>query len=195
MAADTRMAVIAAATKLFGERGWATSVRDVAREAGVAVETVYSVVGSKRELLKVTIDVGLVGDDEPVALAERHEFVALGTGDRATRLASAAAMMTDQYSRVAALHHALDQGADNDEELAELQRHVYDQQRATFSEGLTLALGRRPDPELVDALQAVSSPATYLHLIRMAGWSNDQYERWLARTLLQLTADIPEEKA
>ena len=58
--------------KLFAERGWATSVRDIAREAGVAVETVYSVVGSKRELLKVAMDVAIVGDDEPVALDDRR---------------------------------------------------------------------------------------------------------------------------
>ena len=194
-AADTRLAVIAAASKLFTERGWATSVRDIAREAGVAVETVYSVVGSKRELLKVAMDVAIVGDDEPIALAERHEFMALGTGDRPTRLAYAAAMMADQYSRVAALHHALDQGAETDEELAELKRHAHEQQLTTFGEGLTLALGRRPDPELVDGLQAISSPGTYLHLIRMAGWTQEQYQQWLGQTLLQLVAHIPEESA
>ncbi len=194
-AADTRLAVIGAATKLFTERGWATSVRDIAREAGVAVETVYSVVGSKRELLKVALDVGIVGDDEPIALAERNEFMALAEGDRPTRLAYAAAMMADQYSRVAALHHALDQGAETDAELAELKRHAHEQQLKTFGEGLTLALGRRPDPELVDGLQAISSPATYLHLIRMGGWTNDQYQSWLAQTLLQLVAHIPEESA
>ena len=192
-AADTRLAVIAAATKLFTERGWATSVRDVAREAGVAVETVYSVVGSKRELLKVAMDVAIVGDDEPVALAERHEFAALAEGDRATRLSSAAAMMADQYSRVAALHHALDQGAETDAELAGLKRHAHEQQLTTFAEGLTLALGQRPEAELVDGLQAVSSPAVYLHLIRMAGWTQEQYQQWLGQTLLQLVAHIPEE--
>ena len=195
MAVDTRLTVIAAATRLFTERGWATSVRDIAREAGVAVETVYSVVGSKRELLKVAIDVGLVGDDEPVALAARPEFVALGEGDRQARLANAAAMMADQYSRVAALHHALDQGANADAELAELQRHVHDQQLTTFADGLTLILGRRPDPELVAGLQAVSSPAVYLHLIRKSGWTPEQYQKWLAQTLFQLVAHIPEESA
>ncbi len=194
-AADTRRAVIAAATRLFAERGWATSVRDIAREAGVAVETVYSVVGSKRELLKVAMDVAVVGDDAPVALAERHEFAALGEGDRPTRLERAAAMMADQYSRVAALHHALDQGAETDPELAELKRHTHEQQIATFGEGLTLALGRRPEPELVDGLQAISSPGTYLHLVRLAGWSQEQYQRWLAQTLLRLVAHIPEETA
>jgi len=194
-AADTRLAVIAAATRLFTERGWATSVRDIAREAGVAVETVYSVVGSKRELLKVAMDVAIVGDDEPVALADRHEFASLAQGDRPTRLAYAAAMMADQYSRVAALHHALEQGSETDEELAELRRHAHEQQITTFAEGLTLALGRRPDPELVDGLQAISSPATYLHLIRMAGWTQEQYQLWLGQTLLRLVAHIPEESA
>ena len=194
-AADTRLAVIAAATRLFTERGWATSVRDIAREAGVAVETVYSVVGSKRELLKVAMDVAIVGDDEPVALADRHEFASLAQGDRPTRLAHAAAMMADQYSRVAALHHALEQGSETDEELAGLRRHAHEQQITTFAEGLTLALGRRPDPELVDGLQAISSPATYLHLIRMAGWTQEQYQLWLGQTLLRLVAHIPEESA
>ena len=194
-AADTRLAVIAAATRLFTERGWATSVRDIAREAGVAVETVYSVVGSKRELLKVAMDVAIVGDDEPVALADRHEFASLAQGDRPTRLAYAAAMMADQYSRVAALHHALEQGSETDEELAGLRRHAHEQQITTFAEGLTLALGRRPDPELVDGLQAIASPATYLHLIRMAGWTQEQYQQWLGQTLLRLVAHIPEESA
>jgi len=72
---------------------------------------------------------------------------------------------------------------------------VHEQQRTTFVEGLTLILGRRPDPELVDGLQAISSPATYLHLIRMAGWSHEQYQHWLAQTLLRLTSHIPEESA
>ncbi len=194
-ATDTRRAVVAAATRLFTERGWATSVRDIAREAGVAVETVYSVVGSKRELLKVALDVGIVGDDEPVPLAERPEFAALGTGDRVTRLEKSAAMMAEQYSRVAALHQALEQGAEADQELAVLRRHAHEQQLTTFAEGLTLVLGRRPEPELVDGLQAIGSPATYLHLIRMAGWTREQYQEWLAQTLLQLVAHIPEESA
>ena len=195
MAADTRLTVIRAASSLFAERGWATSVRDIAREAGVAVETVYSVVGSKRELLKVAIDVGVAGDDQPVALADRPQFAALGEGSRPARLAAAAAMMADQYARVAALHHALDQGAESDAELADLQRHVHEQQLSTFSDGLTLVLGHRPERELSDGLQAVSSPALYLHLTRKSGWTNEHYQQWLAQTLLQLVAHIPEESA
>ncbi|MCW2760763.1 MAG: TetR family transcriptional regulator [Marmoricola sp.] len=194
-AVDTRRAVIDAASRLFTERGWSTSVRDIAREAGVAVETVYSVVGSKRELMKVAIDVGVVGDDEPVPLAERAEFAALGEGDRRTRLDAVAAIVSDQYTRVAELHQALDHAAVSDPELAELQRHIHDQQVASYADALAMVLGRRPDPELVDGLQAVSSPAVFLHLVQRAGWSTDHYREWLAQTLLQLVVHIPEESA
>ena len=61
-AEQTRAVIIAAASRVFSERGWmATNVRDVAREAGVSVETLYSSFGSKAELLKVALDVAIVG--------------------------------------------------------------------------------------------------------------------------------------
>ena len=60
-------------------------MRDVARAAGVAVETVYSNFGSKSELLLAAIDVAVVGDLEPIPLGERPEFAALGRGARSTR--------------------------------------------------------------------------------------------------------------
>jgi len=41
----------------------------------VAVQTVYAVFGSKRQLLSELLDVTIAGDDEPVALPERS-FVA-----------------------------------------------------------------------------------------------------------------------
>src|SRR5829696_4529614 len=57
-AAETRAAVLAAAVQLFGERGWAaTGMREVARAAGVSVETVYAGFGSKSDLLLAALDV------------------------------------------------------------------------------------------------------------------------------------------
>ena len=71
--------MLEAATRLFGECGWAgTGMRDVARAAGVAVETVYANFGSKPDLLAAALDVAVVGDDAPIALAERPEFAGIG---------------------------------------------------------------------------------------------------------------------
>ena len=83
--------MLAAATSLFAERGWsATGMRDIAKEAGVSVETVYASFGSKTELLLAAIDVGVVGDDAPVPLSQRPEFAALATGPIGDRIDAAA---------------------------------------------------------------------------------------------------------
>src|SRR2546425_12063349 len=85
-AAQTREVVLEAATGLFGQNGWAgTGMRDVARAAGVAVETVYSYFGSKAELLLAALDVAVVGDGRTIPLGERPEFAALGEGPHGTR--------------------------------------------------------------------------------------------------------------
>ena len=92
-AVQTRSAVIAAGIRLFGEKGWAgTGMRDVAAAAGVAIETVYASFRSKRELLTACIDRAVVADDEPVPLADRSSFLALGHGTRVQRAAAAAAL-------------------------------------------------------------------------------------------------------
>ena len=53
-------------------------MREVAAEAGVATETLYVHFSSKRALLQAVVDVAVVGDAEPIAVAERPEFRADG---------------------------------------------------------------------------------------------------------------------
>lgn len=196
MAEETRLAVIAAATALFSERGWSgTGMRDVARRAGVSVETVYGTAGSKAQLLMRALDVGVVGDDEPVPLVDRPQFRALGEGDRRTRLAATARLLTDQNARVAPLHRCLTHGATGDHDLAARQREVHERQRTSFRLGLELVTGRRLDQALVDGLQAIGSPEVYLLLVESSGWSTQKYEEWLADTMARLLEHLPEEKS
>ncbi|HEY7007461.1 MAG TPA: TetR family transcriptional regulator, partial [Jatrophihabitantaceae bacterium] len=62
-AEQTRADVLRAAVTLFSTSGWsATTLAAIAAEAGVAVETVYSGFGSKKNLLREAIDVSIVGD-------------------------------------------------------------------------------------------------------------------------------------
>src|SRR5262245_64819229 len=56
-AAQTSRDIILAASKLFTAHGYAgTSVADIAREAGVAVPTIYASVGSKPQLIIAMVD-------------------------------------------------------------------------------------------------------------------------------------------
>ena len=57
MAHQTRRDILAAARRLFAERGYAaTSINDIAAEAGVAVQTIYARLRSKRGMLLALID-------------------------------------------------------------------------------------------------------------------------------------------
>ena len=52
-AEQTRSEIIGAARRLFASQGYgATSVKDIARDAGVSVQTVYDSVGSKSDLVR-----------------------------------------------------------------------------------------------------------------------------------------------
>jgi AcrR family transcriptional regulator len=57
MAQQTRRDILRAARRLFAERGYAaTSINDIAEEAGVAIQTIYARLGSKRGMLLALID-------------------------------------------------------------------------------------------------------------------------------------------
>jgi AcrR family transcriptional regulator len=57
MALQTRSEILAAARTLFGQRGYApTSIAEIAEEAGVAVQTIYSRLGSKHGILIALLD-------------------------------------------------------------------------------------------------------------------------------------------
>src|SRR5215510_320794 len=74
----TRRRVLDAAQRLFVEQGYtATTIADIAREAGVAVQSVYKAGHSKAELLHAVVDLAVAGDDEDVKIADRATFVAI----------------------------------------------------------------------------------------------------------------------
>ena len=73
-ARETRRHVIEAARQLFIENGYAGATIDaIAREAGVAPETIFATFGSKRAILAAVIDVAVGGDDQPTPLLQRPE--------------------------------------------------------------------------------------------------------------------------
>ena len=135
-AAQTRAAVLDAAIALFSENGWAgTGMRDVARVAGVAVETVYSNFGSKTELLLAAIDVSVVGDTEAIPLAERPEFAALGHGSRPARERAAARLVRQIHERTAGIGRALREAAAGDAELAKRLAEAEERRRMNVDPG------------------------------------------------------------
>ena len=107
--------------ELFVTKGWfGTGMRDVANAAGVATETLYGYFPSKRVLLQQVVDVALVGDAAPIAVAERPEFAAIGRGTHGQRAAAAARLLTAIYVRAAALAKVLREAAASDDQIADM---------------------------------------------------------------------------
>ncbi len=183
MAAQNRQAVLEAATARFSERGWAASVRDIARAAGVSVETVYSHFGSKVDLLNQVVDIAVVGDDDPVALTDRPEFAALSTGARAERVLAAAALNTAINQRTSPVFRALREAAAVEPVLALRLQSLRASQRETIHLALAMVAGREVLATQADGLWAQLSQEVYELLVGSAGWSTAQYQAWAAQAI------------
>ena len=185
-AEQNRRTILDAATTLFAERGWSVVVRDIATAAGTSVETIYAHFGSKPELLKQVLDVGVVGDDEPVALAERPEFTALSQGSPGERAAAAAALVTAIGRRTSGVQRTLREAAAVEPELAARLEQARERQRRNVRAGGAMVAGRELSDAEAEGLWAVLSQEVYELLTDSAGWSPDQYEQWVAGAITRL---------
>jgi TetR/AcrR family transcriptional regulator of autoinduction and epiphytic fitness len=183
-ARQTRRAILDAAAKLFVEPGYAaTPLTAVAAEAGVAVQTVYAVFGSKRQLLSDLVDVTLAGDDERVAMADRS-FVAdirALTGLRA-RLTRYARHLTETHARQVQVMLALAGAATADPDAAAIWRKNLDERYRGMtmlaadlvSTGEVLISPERA----ADVLWLAQDIRNYDWLVRERGWPVERFEKW-----------------
>jgi AcrR family transcriptional regulator len=194
-AAATRRAVLLAARELFTTTGYAgTSVADVARRAGVSVDTVYTSVGRKPELLLAVHDMALGGGDVPVG-AEGRDYVAAvraAPGARA-KLETYAAALAERFPTVVPLAESLRAAADHDPACRQLLEGL-DDRRATnmrrFAAELRATGEVRPDltDEQVAHLLWTTNSAAYYRLATSGGRGPGDYamlvlDLW-TRTLL-----------
>jgi AcrR family transcriptional regulator len=189
-AAQTRADVLQAATQLFGERGWAgTTLAAVADLAGVSVETIYKGFGSKKALLREAMDVALVGDMEPVPLAQRPEFLHLDQGTVGERLAYAAALVADQHDRTGGVWQAAIEAAGGDDDMAALRADLEARRRLDVGRGLARALGHEVDDDTVTMVWLLVAPEAHRRLTYDLGFTRERYEAFVEDGLTRLLAD------
>ncbi|NIJ11929.1 AcrR family transcriptional regulator [Saccharomonospora amisosensis] len=194
----TRAKIIAAATELFVAKGYgATSLREVADLAGVAVQTIYFVFHNKRTLFKEMVDATIAGDDEPVATMDRPWFREACTSPTAAEQLRAHVHGTAAIlERVAPLTKAIDTAGASDPEIATLWNYQ-ENPRYTVHAAAAQVLVSKPDARpgvsaehAADLLYGLLSPELYLVFVRDRGWSSARWEDWARATLqAQLCAD------
>ncbi|MGA4992361.1 TetR/AcrR family transcriptional regulator [Nonomuraea bangladeshensis] len=194
-ALQTRAEIADAARRLFVSRGWAaTTVRDVAREAGVSAPTVYAVYGNKNGLTQALADAADLSGDPAWQLAELEA----AAGDPRRQLAAMAAFDRRLYERAGDVIMLLREAGRAEPELAAVYRdgrRKADQTRlAVFSAWPAGVLHESLDvATAVDIYAGLCNVDVYRTLTDERGWSPDRVERWwaeaLARELLHRGSD------
>lgn len=180
-----------AATRAFLRDGFVTStMAAIAREAGVAVQTLYLSFGSKTAILQAAFDTALKGSDDPDGLLETDRFQRVLTesdGPAALRLFCVEARHV--IARGAPLFDAM-RAAAADPEVAEVLAHNKDL-RANGYRMIAGALARRdgfsPELSAADALvimYTVVSEDSFLLMVTERGWTQERWLAWTTQTCL-----------
>jgi len=189
----TRAKVVAAAARLFLERGYAgTTIPAIAMEAEVALQTVYRAAPGKAGLLAAAVTAAVAGGYERSVrrVEERPAIRALiEEPDPRRQLALYAHTQPGIWSRVGPLLRVLEAAAASEPDLRWLQQEQ-DAQRHTGLTRFTRLLRERgalredlTPQRAADIIVTLGSHATYDNLVTKSGWTENAYEAWLADTL------------
>jgi len=172
--------ILRAARRLFAERGYArTSVRDIAKAAGVSAQTVYDSVGSKQELVARLND--LIDAEAGIGAIVRAE---IQSEDPAQVVAISARVARSILEHCGDIIHALVTGAAAEPELAAV---LAEGQRRHLAGSTTVVtrlreLGTPLPDDAIETLAALTDVRLALVLQESYGWSLDQLERWMTDT-------------
>jgi AcrR family transcriptional regulator len=185
----TRLRVVEAARRLFLERGYvATTMADIAREAGVALQSVYTAGQSKADLLHLVTDLAVAGDDQELMLVERPNFAAVAVESSAERqVEMIAGLIAAILERLAPIWVAYREAAAVDAKAAANLAAAHRRRHETFADmiqNLPEHRLRRPPDESTDTAWAIGSIDVFLLLQSIRGWDAARYSKWLSRTLV-----------
>jgi AcrR family transcriptional regulator len=193
-AQQTRRDIVTAAGVLFRDRGYAVPMTEIAAAAGVVVETVYRVFGTKPALFREAVEALLAGGASraEVAVADRPAMRAIHEEpDPRKQIAMYAATQPGIHRRAGPLLRALRDARAAEPELARL----WDEMEAWRLDGQgrfvrmladrgALRPGLAVD-DAVDLTWTLCSLAVHDLLVRDRGWTDERYRGWLTDILVR----------
>lgn len=191
---ETQAQIAEAARRLFIERGYpGTSIEAIAKEAGVAPETVYALFGNKRAILSRVVDVSIVGDGEPIPLLAREQIREVEFEKVQSRQVEMFAKRIRMImARVAPLFEVMRSAAKTEPEIDELLKKYLNGRMQGMSYFADCLLANGPLANNMSKLTAtetlwtLTSAEVYNLLMTDRGWSAEEYEHWLSQTLSRL---------
>jgi AcrR family transcriptional regulator len=189
-AASTRARILEAAGRLFEADGFGrTTIRRIAEEADVAVDTVYATFGTKARVLTALIDARLapMGD---VNVMDRHEAQAVRTEtDQRRQLHLFARDIAELSSRVRPIYEILRTASAVDPEMAAIHAEMDGHRRANMQRVATWLAEhgalRVEVQRAGEVIWALASPDVARMLCDGLGWSESDYADWLEDALVR----------
>ncbi len=193
----TRRKLLDAARHLFATQGYAaTTLPAIAREAGVSPPTVTAVFGTKARLLNDLINLMVRGDSESLPLAQRPWWQAmLAEPDPRRQLMLHATNVRHIHERSADVAEIVRGAATADPEIASMLHQLADG-RLTDARMVAQSLAEKQAlaaevtvKRATDVLWALCSHDLYRMLVVEQHWPPEDYERWLASSLIRSVLD------
>jgi AcrR family transcriptional regulator len=193
----SRTAIAAAARDAFLTRGYAaTTVADVARAAGCAVQTVYNTVGSKAAVLELVLDEAAMGPEAPLPVRARLSERAAGIDRLEDLLDLLVDWFVEVHPRIGPVLAVIEEAAAHAPEIADLARR----RALARLDGYHLAaaelerLGALPRgcsrQEAAVTIWALAHPRVYALVTVELGWSVEDYRHWLRSALASRFATV-----
>jgi len=187
-AAGTRERILAAAAECFAELGYAkTTMAEIARRAGVSVETVHKN-GPKGSLLQGAFEFSSAGiEGQQQFLESNLASDVLSTSDAREALRRTVAVTHRLNSGSVGVWRAYAAAADTDPEIAARWRTMQLAIHAAAADVIDQGIARgwmRTDltrDELVATQWILASIDNYDRLVTVLGWSGERYREWLER--------------
>jgi AcrR family transcriptional regulator len=192
----TRRRVVEAARELFLSRGYvATTMADIARQAGVALQSVYTAGQSKADLLHLVTDLAVAGDDQEVMLVDRPEYAAIAAeSDPVRQVQMFARMIATTMERLAPVWIAYREAAAVDPKAASNLVAAHRRRRETFGTLIRMVPEQRlrqPYERSADTMWAMGSIDVFLLYRTILDWDASRYAEWLNDTLVDQLVTSP----
>jgi len=190
-AEDTQRVIVEAAHALFLDRGYhAVSMAAVAVGAGVAVQTIYNSIGSKRDLLSRVLDFAAAGERAPTPVPVFMRDQAEHEPDPRLVIGQLVEFWRGALERTAPVFQVIRQAAALDPEIAALEQqraeqrlHNYGIAASSLADRGALREGLAPE-EAAAVMFTLGHPDQYRFLVKEQGWSADRWARWVQSALV-----------
>jgi AcrR family transcriptional regulator len=192
-AAETRRRVLAAASDLFAAQGYfATSLSQIAKAAGVSLDTVQAT-GAKRDLLLGAFELTFVGVETKDPLGDAAASLRPLAAERelSAFIEVWAEFVVDANARIARLWRAFRAAATGDPSTQALLEPLLQRRQRDYltfigmlvERGAHLSIDERQVVAVADEMAYLFDPEGYLHFVDESGWSVARYRAWLVHRL------------